>query len=136
MKPESRFIARLHKRLPSEVYAEHTHNPYRRGIPDVYYEAVGGCLWAEYKYLPRASKVIHPLKLLSAHQQQWLLRAIRNNRRCAVIIGSPGGVIVLPGLSWNCADITPHWSPIQEAIGFITQQVIHETPRTQSERAD
>jgi hypothetical protein len=126
-KPESRFIQKLHKKLSPKVHREHTNNPYRRGMPDVYYEGDRDCLWVEYKYLPRASRVLHPHKVLTELQQHWIRRAAHNNRPCAVIVGSPGGVVVLPGLSWDTDPITPHWVPLQEALRFITQQVCYET---------
>ncbi len=137
MKPENRFIAKLHKvlqRSSQRIFAEKTNNPYRRGIPDVYYEGGKDCLWVEYKYVSRAAGVLHPRKLLSALQQMWLKRAVSNNRRCAVIVGCPTGVAVFPGTSWDCDSITPHWSPLQEAIGFIQLQVEDETRKLKQER--
>lgn len=117
-KPETRFIARLKKRLPPEIFVEKTHNPYRRGIPDLYIEGSKDCLWVECKYLPKAQQKFTPA--LTPLQINWLKRAHENNRRVAVLVGSPAGAIWLPddtGLSGK--QLTGAWLPLEQIATWI-----------------
>ena len=85
MKPENAFIQKVNKHLPRTVFAEKTNNPFRGGIPDVYYESWQGFLWVEYKFVEKLPKEYVPN--LSALQLQWLRRAVSNNIPCCVITG-------------------------------------------------
>ena len=106
-KPESRYILRVARHLESCVAREKTNNPYRAGIPDVYYEGNKANLWVEFKWYPRRPEVIdlrdqkkkpHQTTL----QQNWLKRSAGNGQLVAVISGTPDGGIILPGLAWDC----------------------------------
>lgn len=90
-KPESSFIASVHKHLVAPVYAEKMYNPLRGGTPDVYYEG-GRHLWVEYKFITlpkRDSTMIVPE--LSELQQLWLGRAHAGTGRAKVIVGCKVG---------------------------------------------
>lgn len=108
MGKEAQYVRAVNKYLPAEVYSEGMHNAYRGGTPDRYYEGSTGCLWVEYKFFEKLPPTIDILRstaktkpMLSALQQQWLVRAHGNKQTVAVIVGSPKGGLILPGLSWQ-----------------------------------
>ena len=121
MKPENRFLNLVHKHIPSTVYFEKTHNIYRGGTPDVYYEGPKAILWAEYKYLAKLPKIINLTGQknppLSALQQRWLARAHANNKNVAVIVGSPQGHYVFESLSWK----EPH--PVDQLTSMLVAEI-------------
>ena len=121
IKPENQFIAKIHKRLPSLIYREKTNNRFRAGMPDVYYEGPQDMLWAEYKYLPTARKTFTPD--LTKLQANWLRRAHANGRNVAVIVGSPAGGMVLPGLTGVETEVQADWKPIQTTVAWIASTV-------------
>ena len=55
----------------------------------------------ENKYLQTVPPIVDPTKLLSALQQQWLLRRHAEGRSVGVLIGSADGHLYFPGLSWQ-----------------------------------
>lgn len=96
MKPESRFISNVHKKLHPDVYREKMYNPLRGGTPDVYYEGFKDDLWVEYKYVksfPKRTNVFKPD--LSQLQLAWLMRAHDHGREPWVVVGSPTGSVIL-----------------------------------------
>lgn len=93
-KPESTFIKNVHDKLQAaypEVYPEKTHNPFRGGIPDVWYDSPAGDMWVEYKWLPKVPSSIDltggDRPWLSPLQARWLDRAACNGRTVAVVVG-------------------------------------------------
>ena len=102
-KPETTFINALHRKLPTSVYHMKNNNPYTGGIPDLWYSGQAGDLWVEFKYLPsmpvRAD--VHPAKLLSALQMEWLNGRYAEGRNVAVIIGAPKGGVLLVDRAWE-----------------------------------
>lgn len=102
-KPETNFIAKVHKTIPKTVYRMKNNNQYTGGIPDVWYSGCQSDLWVEYKYLPRVPSraVVDPKKLLSALQLQWLNGREQEGRNVAVIIGCPTGGAILTNGAWN-----------------------------------
>ena len=125
-KPETRFIARVHKKLDKEVYREKTNNPYRGGTPDCYYEGPLDICWAEYKYLQRIPGVVDVRKLLSDLQYRWLDRATTNNKTTLVIVGCDGGGAILrhitPPLSKD--DFIKRVIPVQSIADAIKLRVL------------
>jgi hypothetical protein len=98
LKPESRFILRVHKILKARgTYFEKNHNMYRSGQPDVLYSGKKGCLWVEYKYLAklpaRDTTVIKPD--LTAQQARWIANRSKEGRNVWVILGCPEGGVFL-----------------------------------------
>ena len=95
-KPETTFIAAIHRALPQSLYHEKMHNPYRGGTPDVWYSGCNGDLWVEYKFVasisPKSKTVVPDL---SALQSKWLELRYLEHRNVAVIlgVGRIGGVI-------------------------------------------
>lgn len=118
-KPETNLIQRVHRALDSSIYAEKTNNPYRAGMPDVYYEGKGpsAMAWIEYKFRPVKPRMYtfeQAFELATAHQQKWMRRAMRNGKKVAMIIGfkdSLEAIFVTPALkSWctTTAQIAEH----------------------------
>lgn len=125
-KPESTFIASIHKLVPPAVYRVKMNNPYTAGIPDVWYSGTGGDLWVEYKWVPKLpSKAdVDPLKLLSALQVLWLDQRRQEGRHVAVIIGSPIGCRILTDGTWHCPQpVTTFTLSRKEAAVWITHGV-------------
>ena len=102
-KPETTFINALHRKLPTSVYHMKNNYPYTGGIPDCWYSGQLGDVWVEYKFLPtmpvRAD--VHPAKLLSALQMEWLNGRYAEGRNVAVIIGAPKGGVLLVDRAWE-----------------------------------
>ena len=102
-KPETTFINALHRKLPTSVYHMKNNNPYTGGIPDCWYSGQSGDVWVEYKFLPtmpvRAD--VHPAKLLSALQMEWLNGRYAEGRNVAVLIGAPKGGVLLVDRAWE-----------------------------------
>ena len=93
MKPENNFIKGVHKYL-LDTYAEKMCNPYRAGIPDVWYSGFERDLWVEYKYrtLKNRNRIV---PTLSAQQLYWIKNRKAEGRTCWVIVGMhDGGVII------------------------------------------
>lgn len=103
--PENNFIARVNKHVVS--YAEKTNNPYRGGMPDVYYEGERH-LWVEYKFIvvpKRDTTLIIPD--LSELQKLWLRRCHTNTKRARVIVGcKEGGVVLSQPAGWEAGMTT------------------------------
>ncbi len=101
-KPESNYIKRIHRLIPT-VYAEKMHNMYRGGTADVFYSGMLGSLWVEYKFLPkipsRPSTEILPD--LSERQRKWLGDRFNDGRLVAVVVGTPEGGVLYRDCSWN-----------------------------------
>ena len=91
-KKETTFSRLLHSKLSPEIYVEKMSNPYRRGIPDFYYESQGSILWAEHKWIEapwnkdRKAKDICGTKSWPL-QEKWLKRAYDNGKEVRVIVG-------------------------------------------------
>lgn len=75
------------------------------GVPDHYYSGKGGDLWAEYKYFP-TDKAKFNLALpektpkLTRIQQNWLNSQHDRGRTVCVIVGMPGGGVMLFDKRW------------------------------------
>ena len=91
-KPENTFIKGTHRHLVN-LYAEKMCNPYRAGIPDVWYSGFVRDLWVEYKYLPKPTDFIVPD--LSKQQLRWIKLRKLEGRDVWVIVGMPAGGIII-----------------------------------------
>lgn len=93
-KPESTFIASIHKHIPSVTYRMKNHNAYVAGIADVWYSARARDLWIEYKFLAIKTPRIHVVPNLSFQQLRWIKGRRTEGRNVWVIVGiKTGGVI-------------------------------------------
>lgn len=123
MKPENVFISAVHRHLPDWIHREKTNNPYRRGMPDVYYEASGASLWLEYKWLVKPVNAIHPNRLLTPNQLQWLRRAYSNKQNVAVVIGAPKVACLLADLSWEAEELHVQWQKTIDITNWIVERI-------------
>ena len=106
-KPETTFIASVHKHLPEGLYRLKNHNPYNGGIADVWYSGVRD-LWIEYKFIAVPKRPETRIDLLTGKnpaisylQQEWLRSRHGEGRSVGVIVGSKDGGIWLPGVAWE-----------------------------------
>lgn len=106
-KPETTFIASVHKHLPKDLYHIKNHNPYNGGIADVWYSG-GRDLWVEYKFIqvPQRSTTVVDLvgskyPAISPLQQEWLRGRHAEGRNVGVIVGCKEGGVWFPGDSWD-----------------------------------
>lgn len=135
-KPENTFITGVHKYLPlvKDVYREKMNNPYRGGTPDWWYSGGAGDLWAEYKYRKTTPKrgVVWLCSTetktpdLSRLQQEWLQGRHKEGRNVCVIVGCPGGGVILRNLEWErpipAADFAARLLPRQSVAEWIRKQ--------------
>lgn len=101
---EHSFIRSIHRRLPKDIYAWKIHDSYQGGVADAYYSRRGGRdIWIEYKYVPKLPKRPQtPVQLkLSELQKDWLRERHMDGRTVSVVIGSPAGSLILPGITWE-----------------------------------
>lgn len=102
---ESQYTSSVSGLLPEDVYALKLSLPYTAGVPDSYYSGIGGDNWIEWKYLksvPRTVDLVSGNKpIITKLQQQWLERRHDEGRNVGVIVGSPNGGVIYPGLSWQ-----------------------------------
>lgn len=100
-KPETTFIASVHAHLRNKLHFEKTNNPYRSGMPDVWYSGPLGDLWIEYKYIETVPSRANVLPNLSALQAKWLNDRYDEGRNVAVIVGCPAGGVFYLDKTWN-----------------------------------
>jgi hypothetical protein len=110
--PENRFIQAMHRLLSkSPLYCLKNNNMYNSGIADCWYSGNAADLWVEYKFLelPKRDSTLVDFRdtaknfSLSRLQQIWLQERFAEGRSVGVIIGTPGGGIWFPGVSWDDA---------------------------------
>lgn len=102
-KPESTFIASVHRHLPPELHREKMCNPYSSGTADVWYSGNHADLWVEYKFIQKLPAKPGTLIVpeLSALQADWLDGRNDEGRNVILIVGCPeGGVIYIEG-NWH-----------------------------------
>jgi len=94
------------------------------GIPDCWLSGMEGDLWMENKYLQTVPPVVDPTKLLSALQQQWLIRRHAEGRFVGVLIGSVDGHSFFPGLSWQDSVSRGTFTTNAKKTGEIAEELI------------
>lgn len=106
-KPETTFIASVHKHLPRDLYSMKNHNVYNGGIADVWYDDVRD-MWIEYKFIviPKRDTTVIDLvggkdPTISVLQQNWLRDRHENGRQVAVVVGCKEGGVWFSGTSWD-----------------------------------
>jgi hypothetical protein len=102
---EARYTSSTNDLLPPEVYVLKISLKYVAGVPDCYYSGAGGDHWAEWKLLKSIPRVLDltagKKPKLSKLQQAWLIGRHNEGRSVSVIVGSPVGAVIFPGLSWQ-----------------------------------
>jgi len=128
---EHSYIRSIHSRLRKDlpnVYVWKINDPYQGGVADTYYSGTHD-LWVEYKYLKalpkRATTRIEPG--LSELQKDWLRARHAQGRNVAVVIGSPDGSMILPGVTWDSAisqaDFISSAVDKSQVVAYIESQV-------------
>ena len=131
-KPETRYRLRVEKRLPPGVYHLKLSLPYQGGVADSWYSH-GRDLWVEYKWLEKLPVRV-PLDItkgedpmLSKLQQDWLKDRHAEGRDVAVILGTPKGGIVFPGVQWldpiPAKDIEDRLMTVDEVAEWLQQEL-------------
>lgn len=130
-KPETTFTTGVHKYLPREVYRMKNNNPYNSGIPDVWYSADLSDMWVEYKFLPSVPQrgIVDAKRVgLSALQSAWLAGRHKEHRNVAVIVGVPGGGVIMRDLEWEVglspAEFKARIQPRPALANWIAQQTL------------
>lgn len=129
-KPESTFIASVHRHLPPELHREKMCNPYSSGTADVWYSGNKADLWVEYKFIPklpsRPGTLIVPE--LSALQADWLDGRHREGRKVALIVGCPEGGVVYCNGGWHapltCAGFRGQLRSRKDTADWIIHQTV------------
>jgi len=99
---ESQYTQSLMKKLPNSVYKWKINCNFARGVPDLYVSGAKKDLWVELKYLQKLPKKAKVIPNLSRLQEKWLIRAKKQGRNVAVIVGSPeGGFLLLDPVEWQ-----------------------------------
>jgi hypothetical protein len=102
---EHPFVRSVHNRLKKQypsLYVWKINDAYQGGVADAYYSGQSD-LWVEYKYvksLPKRDNTIVDVGL-SDLQKIWLRARHTEGRNVCVIVGSPEGVLILPGIEWD-----------------------------------
>lgn len=99
-KPETTFIASIHKFLPKDLYRMKNNNPFTGGVPDCWYSGDSCDLWVEYKFIPRLPSRGNVRPNLSALQLDWLNNRYREGRNVMVIVGTPEGGVIFRCEEW------------------------------------
>lgn len=128
-KPETNFRLRVERKLPRALHHEKMANPYIGGTADSWYSGKKADLWVEYKFLPSIPQrgVITAKRLgLTALQLDWLEGRYKEGRNVAVIVGVPGGGIIMRDLLWAKDSPTSIFAA-RMSDAAIAEWITHET---------
>ena len=101
---EHTFIAKIHKRLPPDVFRWKINDTNQAGVPDAMYRGPAGLLFVEYKWLNSLpKKETTPVKInVSPIQSNWLMGHYSHGQKIAVIVGTPeNGALIHTKTSWR-----------------------------------
>lgn len=124
---EHTFVRNVHRRLSRiapEIYVWKINDRYEGGVADAYYSGTTD-LWVEFKFLKalpkRDTTLVDPG--LSLLQKEWLRARHAQGRKVCVIVGSPDGSLILPGVSWDrditSAEFRNSCVDISEVVSYI-----------------
>lgn len=119
---EPDFTRKIHRLLPSRVYAWKISDRFHRGIPDAYYAGDDGELWVEYKFLAKNPTRQHTPNL-SELQKDWLNARRAQNRNVAVVVGTPTHAFAIRDGAWNHPCTTFHLLTHEDLAQWIDNQV-------------
>lgn len=127
-KPETTFYTAIHKKLPASIYHMKNNNAYAAGVPDCWYSGPEGDMWVEYKWLPKPPVRVNHVVELSELQRRWLNTRYDEGRDVCVILGYPGGGMILTSKQWN-DPLAPEafkrrFKTRDEIAAFIVEQVL------------
>lgn len=127
---EHSYIRSIHDRLRKKapvIYIWKINDPYQGGVADAYYSGASD-MWVEYKFVKSLPKRIDT-KIdpgLSPLQRKWLKDRHAEGRRVCVIVGSPEGSLILPGVDWDKeitrADFISYAVEKTEVVAYIAHQ--------------
>lgn len=128
---EHHFVRSIHSRLKKQhpsLYVWKINDTYQGGVADAYYSGKSD-LWIEYKYvkaLPKRDNTLVDIGL-SGLQKEWLAGRHAEGRNVCVVVGSPEGALILPGLSWDVSISRAHFisSAVDnsQVVAYIGNQV-------------
>jgi hypothetical protein len=127
---EHSYIRSIHDRLRKKaptIYIWKINDAFQGGVADAYYSGRSD-IWIEYKFVKSLPKRVDTRidPGLSLLQQKWLRDRNAEGRRVCVIIGSPEGSLILPGIDWDreisMADFISHAVEKTEVVAYIEQQ--------------
>lgn len=126
---EHSFIRKIHGQLPTGIEAWKINDTNKIGVADCYYDGpVGGPLFIEYKWkaLPVRDATLVRSIGVSPMQRHWLYERHARGVRVGVIMGTPVGAVILPGLLWDAAftagDLRNMMVPHKEVVTWLTAQ--------------
>jgi hypothetical protein len=107
--PERSYIDSVHRQITPEWKLHKQSNTGMmgaNGTPDYYYERFRVATWIEYKYIkkiPARFLITDPACKfkLSPLQRRWLNRAVTNQVRVAVVLGSEEGALIIEQGRWE-----------------------------------
>lgn len=123
---EAGFIKKVHKLLDPAVYRWKIADRFTGGIPDCWYSGPAGELWIEYKYVPGPSQTIRAN--LSSLQSKWLRARMDEGRNVAVVVGLPGGAVLMTNGNWERKHSMDAAQPITDIISFIHAHTLRPRP--------
>lgn len=91
---EHSFVDAIHRRISRDVYKWKINARFVRGVPDAWYSGLRGDIWVEYKFLPKNPEKEKSIGV-TANQKKWLNARWHENRKVAVIVGTPKGAFIL-----------------------------------------
>lgn len=131
---EHTYIRSIHERLRKAapaIYIWKINDPYQGGVADAYYSGRTD-LWIEYKFLkslPKRDSTVLSLGL-SPLQVGWLRARHGEGRKVCVVVGSPDGSLILPGVAWaeliTCADFKNSMVDKNAVVAYIQSQLLTE----------
>lgn len=99
----SQALAKAVKRIDPTIYHLKIATAFNNGVPDSWWSGNTGDLWSEQKYLkqlPKRETTIVQIDL-SKLQADWITKRHHQGRNMAVIVGSPEGHAIFPGVTWQ-----------------------------------
>lgn len=127
--PETNFRLRVERKLPRTLHREKMANPYTGGTADSWYSGKKGDLWVEYKFLPSIPQrgMITAKRIgLTPLQEDWLKGRYEEGRNVAVIVGVPGGGVIMRNLLWAKSTPASLFATRVSDVA-IAQWIAHET---------
>jgi hypothetical protein len=131
-KPETTFIASVHRHLPATLYHMKNHNQYVSGLADCWYSGHTTDLWIEYKFIEvpkRADTVIDLVggksPYISYLQQDWLKSRHAEGRNVGVLVGSKQGGAWFPDLSWDCTYTAAEYLAVMKERKHLANTIIN-----------
>ncbi len=107
--PERKYIHRVHNSIDPQWNLHKQGNTGIIGVngtPDYYYEGFNSVTWIEYKYVKNLPERFNIVDVecrfkVTPLQRRWLNRAVKNQVRVAVVLGSEEGALIITEGRWE-----------------------------------